>query len=81
MLHDPVFHLIKFLIWLAGIAVVAYFALPYFGYEANLKYFTESKATCQQKLNDCSKELVEQGTKNAKCDFNCLDPKLIIKKN
>ena len=26
------------------------------------------------------KQLMEQGTKNAKCDFNCVDPKLIIRK-
>ena len=74
------FHLIKFAIWLAGIALVAYFALPYFGYEVNLNYFNESKAICQQRLTDCSKNVVEQGTKNAKCDLNCVDPKLIIKK-
>ncbi len=74
------FHLIKFIIWLAGIAVIAYFALPYFGYKMNTNYFNESKGECQQRLSDCSKNLVEQGTKNAKCDFNCIDPKLIIKK-
>lgn len=74
------FHLIKFIIWLAGIAVVIYFALPYFGYEVNLNYFTQSKEACQQSLNECSKELVQQGTKNAKCDLMCVDPKLIIKK-
>ncbi|HAR99722.1 MAG: hypothetical protein US57_C0003G0030 [Candidatus Moranbacteria bacterium GW2011_GWC2_37_73] len=74
------FHLIKFAIWLAGIAVVAYFTLPYFGYEVNLNYFNESKSVCQQKLNDCSKEFIKQGTQNAKCDLNCVDPKLIIEK-
>jgi hypothetical protein len=75
-----VFHLIKFAIWLAGIAIVIYLALPYFGYSVNLNYFNESKAQCQQRVADCSKELVEQGTKNAKCDFMCVDPNLIIKK-
>jgi hypothetical protein len=74
------FHLLKFLIWLAGIALIAYLVLPYFGYEVNVNYFNESKAACQQKLNDCSKNLIEQGTKNVKCDFSCVDPKLIIKK-
>lgn len=74
------FHLIKFAIWLAGIALITYLALPYFGYEVNMNYFNESKGECQKKLNDCSKELVEQGTKNAKCDFNCVDPELIIEK-
>jgi len=72
--------LIKFIIWIAGLIVVAYFVLNYFGYEPNLNYFKESKIECQKKLNDCGKEYVEQGTKNAKCDFNCVDPKLIIKK-
>ena len=74
------FHLLKLIIWLVGIVVIAYFALPYFGYEVNMNYFKESKAACQQRLNECTKNLVEQGTKNATCDFNCLDPKLIIKK-
>jgi len=74
------FHLIKILIWITGIAVIAYFALPKFGYELNLNYFTESKEECQKRLNDCGKELVKQGTENAKCDFNCIDPKLIINK-
>lgn len=74
------FHLLKLIIWVAGIAVVAYFALPYIGYEVNMNYFTESKTACQERLNECTKNLVEQGTKNATCDFNCIDPKLIIKK-
>lgn len=74
------FHLIKLIIFLAGIVTIAYFTLPRFGYEVNLDYFNQSKEACQQKVNDCSKNLVEQGTKNVKCDFNCVDPKLIIKK-
>lgn len=74
------FHLIKFAIWLAGIALIAYITLPYFGYEVNMNYFNESKETCQQRVTDCSKQIVEQGTKNAQCDINCVDPKLIIKK-
>ena len=74
------FHLIKFIVWLVGIVVVGFFVLRYFGYDVNMNYFNESKAACQERLNQCSRELVEQGTKNAKCDFNCLDPKLIIKK-
>ncbi len=65
---------------MAGIAVVIYFALPYFGYEVNMNYFNDSKAECQSRVSECSKQFVEQGTKNAKCDFNCVDPKLIIRK-
>lgn len=79
-LMKNVFHLIKFIIWLAGIALIAYLVLPYFGYEVNMNYFNESKEECQKRFNDCSKELVEQGTKNARCNFNCVDPELIIKK-
>lgn len=74
------FHLIKLIIFIIGIAVIAYFALPYFGYELNINYFKESKLACQERLNECSKNLIEQGTKNATCDFNCVDHKLIIKK-
>ena len=74
------FHLLKLVIYIVGFAVVAYFALPYFGYEINMNYFNESKEACQQRLNDCTKEYIEQGTKNAKCDFQCVDPKLIINK-
>ncbi len=74
------FHLIKLLLLLAGLAAAAYFFLPYFGYEININYFTDSKDACQTRLNQCTKEYLEQGTKNAKCDFNCVDPKLIINK-
>jgi len=74
------FHLIKFILWLAGIVIVGIFVLNYFGYEVNTNYFNERKAACQEKLNACTQQLIEQGTKNAKCDFNCVDPTLIIKK-
>jgi hypothetical protein len=74
------FHLIKLIIFLAGIVLIAYFALPYFGYEFNLNYFNESKATCQQRLDECAKDLVKQGTQNATCNLNCVNPALIIKK-
>lgn len=80
MVPAPVFSLIKLLIGLVGLATIAYFALPRFGYELNIHYFTESKGECQQRLDSCAKEVVRQGTQNAKCDFNCVDPKLIIKK-
>jgi hypothetical protein len=74
------FHLLKFIILIIGIAVAVWFALPFFGYEVNLNYFNESKDACQQRLNDCTKNLIENGTKNAKCDYMCVDPTLIIKK-
>ena len=74
------FHLIKLILIIIGLSALAYFALPFFGYEVNLNYFNESKEACQQRLADCSKNLVEQGTKNATCDVMCVDPTLIIKK-
>jgi len=74
------FRLIKFIIWLVGLIVVSLFVLNYFGYEINRNYFNESKIECQKRLDQCAKNLIEQGTKNAQCDFNCADPKLIIKK-
>jgi hypothetical protein len=74
------FSLIKGLIWLVGLVVVSLFVLNYFGFEVNRNYFNESKATCQKRLEDCAKQYVEQGTKNAECNFDCVDPKLIIKK-
>jgi len=77
------FSLIKLIIWLAGVAVIAYFALPYFGYEVNMNYFAERKAACQEKLSQCQKDLVQSGIQGAKekCDFQCVDPKLLISKS
>lgn len=74
------FRLIKSIIWLAGLVVVTLFLLDYFGYEINKNYFNERKAECLSQLDKCKTEYIEQGTKNAKCDFDCVDPKLIIKK-
>lgn len=78
-----IFGLIKLIIWLAGVAVIAYFILPYIGYEVNTNYFNESRAICQEKINQCQKDLIKSGLEGAKenCDFWCVDPKLIIKKN
>ncbi|HBO16923.1 MAG: hypothetical protein UR69_C0001G0114 [Candidatus Moranbacteria bacterium GW2011_GWE2_35_2-] len=74
------FGLIKSIIWIVGFAVVASFALDYFGYEINKGYFSERKGECQQKLKECQKEVLHQGLDNAQCKFDCVDPKLIIKK-
>jgi len=73
-------YFIKLILILIGLLTIAYFVLPYFGYNINLNYFTESKEECQQRLNLCGKNLVRQGTENTRCDFKCIDPKLIIKK-
>jgi len=74
------FHLIKYFVLLVGLVTIAYFALPRFGYEVNMNYFNETKGECQKRLEACGKEYVQQGTKNANCDFKCVDPKLIISK-
>jgi len=74
------FGLLKLIIWICGFAVVVYFVLGYFGYEANMNYFNESKAKCEEKLKECGNNMMHQGTDNTKCDFNCVDPKIIIKR-
>ena len=74
------FSLLKLLIWIAGILVVAYFLMGYLGYNINMNYFTYSKAQCQEKIKNCTDDLVHQGIDNAKCDINCVNPNLIIKK-
>ena len=74
MIHEFMFHLLKLIVWLAGIAVIIYFALPFFGYEINTNYFNKSTSLCQQQLNDCSKNILNKGTQNAKCDLNCVNP-------
>ncbi len=75
------FHLLKGFIWLAGLAVLAYIVINFLGYEVNRGYFDKSKEKCQERLNECTRNLVEQGTKNAKCNFICVeDPKFLIKK-
>jgi SNF family Na+-dependent transporter len=74
------FHILKNIIWIVGFMVVAGFVLNYFGYEINKNYFQERKGDCQQKLKECQSDLLHQGLDNAKCNFNCLDPKFIIRK-
>ncbi|HCJ45636.1 MAG: hypothetical protein GW815_01700 [Candidatus Moranbacteria bacterium] len=76
------FSLIKLIIWLAGVAVIAYFVLPYFGYEVNTNYWNERKSACQEKLTQCQKDLIQSGIQGAKekCDFQCLNPQVLIKK-
>jgi hypothetical protein len=76
------FSLLRLVIWLCGVAVVAYFVLGYFGYQVNLDYFKASKDSCQQELLKCQKELVKTGVEGAKekCEFQCIDPKILIHK-
>jgi len=74
------FHLLKHIIWVIGFIVVTAFVLNYLGYEINKNYFQERKSDCREKLKKCQEELLRQGLDNAKCNFNCIDPKLILKK-
>ena len=74
------FSLIKSVIWVAGILTVAYFVMGYFGYEVNRNYFDKSKSKCQERLKECTARLIHEGTDNVRCDINCADPSLIIKK-
>jgi len=54
--------------------------LGYFGYTLNLNYFQNSKAACQEKIRQCTDNLIHQGIDNVKCDVQCVDTGLIIKK-
>jgi hypothetical protein len=78
------FHLIRLIIWIAGITVIAYFVLPYFGYELNIGYFKGAQTECKKQLDECQKVLVSKGVDGAKeqclTQFRCVDPKLLIKK-
>lgn len=77
-----IFGLLKLIVWMAGVITVAYFALPYVGYQINLNYFQERKAICQEKLDQCQKDLIKNGIEGAKenCNIQCVDPSLLIHK-
>ena len=76
------FSIIKLIIWVAGVLALTYLTLPYFGYEVNWNYYNERKAVCQEKLNQCRKDLIQSGIQGAKdkCDFQCVDSNSLIKK-
>lgn len=76
------FSLLKLIIWMAGVVTIAYFALPYVGYELNLNYWNERKVACQEKLQQCQSDLIKSGIEGAKekCNIQCVDPTLLIKK-
>lgn len=78
-----VFGLIKIVVWIAGLGVLTYFFLPYFGYELNLDYFRESRERCEERLRACQRELIQGGLEGAKnrCEWKCTDPELLIKKS
>ena len=74
------FSVIKTLIWLILFLVAAYFVLNFFGYAVNRDYFSGTKKQCEEKLKECANNTIHKGVDNAECNFNCIDPKLIIKK-
>ncbi len=76
------FSLLKLIIWIAGVLAIAYFVLPYFGYELNTNYWNERKFACQEKLKQCQSDLIQSGLQGAKekCNFQCVDPKILINK-
>ena len=74
--------LIKSIVWIIIIIVLGYYIMGYFGYEINSEYFSYSKTQCQEKMNECAKSAIHEGIDNIgeNCNFNCIDPDLIIKK-
>lgn len=76
------FSIIKLIIWLTGFVVVAYFVLDRFGYEVNWNYWSERKVACQEQLNQCRRDLIQNGIQGAKdlCNFQCVDPSILINK-
>jgi hypothetical protein len=77
-----IFGLIRFAIWLAGVAVVSYVVLLSLGYEVNWSYWKEQRTTCEAMVRQCQNDLIRTGIEGAKekCRFQCIDPKLFIKK-
>lgn len=77
-----IFWAIKSIVWLAGLATIAYFALPYFGYKINVNYWHERRAACEERLQACQRDLIKTGIEGAKdkCNFRCVDTKSLIEK-
>ncbi|MFZ1654438.1 MAG: hypothetical protein WAT84_01245 [Candidatus Moraniibacteriota bacterium] len=77
-----IFGLVRLLIWLAGMAVVVYFALTFMGYSVNWEYFSDRKAVCEKVLRQCQNDLVKTGLEGAKekCQWQCFDLELLIHK-
>ena len=73
---------IKFFIYLAILIAIAYVGLRYFGYDINKNFLTESKEKCEEKyLKECPHDILNKGVLNADCNFDCVNPKIIIKKD
>jgi hypothetical protein len=75
------FSFIKFIFWSLVILFMAYYIAHFLGYQVNTQYFTYSRKECENKLKSCSNDLIHKGIDNAKCNFQCVDPHLIIKKH
>ncbi len=77
-----IFGLIRLAIWLAGVAVIAYFVLAFMGYSVNWEYFSDRKKVCEEVLRQCQADLIKTGLEGAKekCKWQCFDPKLLIHK-
>lgn len=75
------FDLIKSAIWIAVVIFLGYYLMNYFGYEINSEYFSYSKKECQERISDCTKSVISKGVDNIdSCNFQCVDPELIIRK-
>ncbi len=74
------FSLIKALFWIIVTLFLAYYIANFFGYQVNRGYFTYSKKECEKKLKNCTNDLIHKGIDNAQCNFQCINPGLIIKK-
>lgn len=74
--------LLRLIIWIAGVATILFFGLQYFGYETDPGAYMEQREICLEKISDCRQVLVREGTEGIKehCQFDCVDPKLFIRK-
>ncbi|MFZ1626772.1 MAG: hypothetical protein WAT81_03155 [Candidatus Moraniibacteriota bacterium] len=77
-----IFGLVRLVVWLAGVAVIIHFVLPFMGYSINKEYFSDRKKVCEEVLRQCQSDLVKTGIEGAKekCKWQCFDPKLLIHK-
>jgi hypothetical protein len=77
------FFLLRLIIWLSGLAVVCYGALRLVGYDVNWAYFQDQRPACEERLKKCRDDLIKSGIEGAKekCDFQCVDPQLLIRKS
>lgn len=76
------FLLLRLAIFVAGVATLTHFGLRYFGYDINWNYWEERQADCRKKFEQCRSDVIRTGIDGAKaaCEWNCVDPKLLIKK-